>query len=387
MTDTFDGTHAIALNEITGLYTGIEAENTVLASVKNNNGIFTAVDGEGTLYYQRYELDKKDNTYDSNYTTDWYLKAVTTVDPEEKPTPGVDGAVSAGALAYYTWLDHDQLMKRLGDLRHNGVDEKGVWLRVKGAKIGRSGNFGFKNKYTHYELGYDEVMKEKPNYTRYGGVSISYADGDASYSRGSGDNNSRAMNFYVTEMGNKGHYLDVVLRFHHMDTNFKMFDENGKKIRGDMHNVGISLSSEYGRKKMIDDKGWYIEPQGQLTLGYLGGDNYTTSNGIAVRQGGIRSALGRIGFNLGKDIDEKTNIYLKANLLHEFGGGYHAAMTDSSGSRIKIDRSFKDTWFEYGIGAAIQTGTNNHVYLDFERSAGGDFKKDWSWNVGARWTF
>lgn len=32
------------------------------------------------------------------------------------------------------------------------------------------------------------------------------------------------------------------------------------KIRGDMHNVGISLSSEYGRKKMIDDKGWYIEP-------------------------------------------------------------------------------------------------------------------------------
>lgn len=387
VTDTFDGTHAIALNEITGLYTGTEAENTVLASVKNNNGIFTAVDGEGTLYYQRYELDKKDNTYDSNYTTDWYLKAVTTVDPEEKPTPGVDGAVSAGSLAYYTWLDHDQLMKRLGDLRHNGVDEKGVWLRVKGAKIGRSGNFGFKNKYTHYELGYDEVMKEKQNYTRYGGVSISYADGDASYSRGSGDNHSRAMNFYVTEMGNKGHYLDVVLRFHHIDTNFKMFDENGKKIRGDMHNVGISLSSEYGRKKMIDDKGWYIEPQGQLTIGYLGGDNYTTSNGIAVRQGGIRSALGRIGFNLGKDIDEKTNIYLKANLLHEFGGGYHAAMADNSGSRIKIDRSFKDTWFEYGIGAAIQTGTNNHVYLDFERSAGGDFKKDWSWNVGARWTF
>lgn len=67
----------------------------------------------------------------------------------------------------------------------------------QGRKIGRSGNFGFKNKYTHYELGYDEVMKEKQNYTRYGGVSISYADGDASYSRGSGDNHSRAMNFML----------------------------------------------------------------------------------------------------------------------------------------------------------------------------------------------
>ena len=387
VTDTFSGTQAISLNEITGLYTGTEAENTVLASVKNNNGTFTAVDGEGTLYYQRYELDQKANTYDPNYTTDWYLKSITNIDPEEKPTPGVDGAVSAGALAYYTWLDHDQLMKRLGDLRHKGEDEKGIWVRVKGAKIGRNGNFGFKNKYTHYELGYDEIMKAKPNYTRYGGVSVSYADGDASYSRGSGDNNSRAINFYVTEMGNKGHYLDVVLRFHHMDSNFKMFDEKGQKIRGDMHNVGVSLSGEYGRKKAIDDRGWYIEPQGQLTLGYLGGDDYTTTNGIDVSQGGIRSALGRLGFNIGKDIDVKTNIYVKANLLHEFGGGYDATLTDRSGARIKVDRSFKDTWFEYGIGAAIQTGSNNHIFLDFERSAGGDFKKDWSWNVGARWTF
>ena len=38
VTDTFDGTHAIALNEITGLYTGTEAENTVLASVKTITG-------------------------------------------------------------------------------------------------------------------------------------------------------------------------------------------------------------------------------------------------------------------------------------------------------------------------------------------------------------
>ena len=79
-------------------------------------------------------------------------------------------------------------------------------------------------------------------------------------------------------------------------------------------------------------------------------------------------------------------IYAKANLLHEFGGSYNVTMTDSSG-RVNVSDSFNDTWFEYGIGAAIQTGTNNHVYLDFERSAGGDFKKDWSWNVGARWTF
>ena len=58
---------------------------------------------------------------------------------------------------------------------------------------------------------------------------------------------------------------DIVARkSYNKDIVFKItdiiVDENGKKIRGDMHNVGISLSSEYGRKKMIDDKGWYIEP-------------------------------------------------------------------------------------------------------------------------------
>lgn len=67
---------------------------------------------------------------------------------------------------------------------------------------------------------------------------------------------------------------------------------------------------------------WYIEPQAQLTFGRLRGTDYTTSNGIRVDQDGIDSFVGRIGFNICKDINEKTNIYLKANLMHEFGGGY-----------------------------------------------------------------
>ena len=121
-------------------------------------------------------------------------------------------------------------------------------------------------------------------------------------------------------------------------------------------------------------------------MGYLGGDNYVTSNGIEVNQSGINSAVGRIGFNIGKEIGSKGMVYAKANLLHEFGGGYDVTMTDSSG-QVKVSDSFNDTWFEYGIGAALAAGKNSHVYLDVERSTGSDFKKDWHWNVGARWNF
>ena len=37
--------------------------------------------------------------------------------------------------------------------------------------------------------------------------------------------------------------------------------------------------------------------------------------------------------------------------------------------------TFDDTWFEYGLGAAVQTGKNNYFYVDVERSAGSDYEK------------
>lgn len=158
-------------------------------------------------------------------------------------------------------------------------------------------------------------------------------------------------------MGNKGHYLDVVFKVQHIDSDFNAHNRDRSRVTGDFENTGVSLSAEYGRKKALDDDGWYIEPQVQITLGYLGGDRFKTSNDIEVHQEGIKSALGRLGFNLGKDIDAKTNIYIKGNWLHEFGGSYKATLYDrTGGDHVTIEQSYNDTWFEYGVGAAIQTG-------------------------------
>lgn len=344
-----------------------------------------------------YDVDDPENAvYNAKVTSTSYLNQVAKdgaknwfiYDVIKDPTGSMETAVGSGAAVYHMWREHDQLMKRMGDLRHSGIDEKGIWFRMKGSRTGRDGTYGFDSKYRHYELGYDEIMKETDKFIRYGGVSLSYTDMDNGYNQGQGDSDGYATNFYVTQMGNKGHYLDVVFKVQHIDSDFTAYNKDGSRVTGDFENTGISLSAEYGRKKMLDEDGWYIEPQAQLTLGYLGGDRYKTSNNIEVRQGGIKSALGRLGFNLGKDIDAKTNIYIKGNWLHEFGGSYKADLYDPvSGDRAAIEQGYHDTWFEYGIGAAIQTGKNNHVYFDIERSCGSDFKKDWNWNVGARWTF
>lgn len=390
VTDTFTGTQALKLHEINGRDNdptlGKDALGTILASVNINNGTFTAVDGEGSLFWQRYELGQQaSNT--GGYTTDWYLKEIENISPAERPTTTVESVLAAGALNYYTWRsENDKLMQRMGELRHNGDDAKGVWFRVNGSKIGRSGSWGFENKYTAYELGYDEVIKRTDDFVRYNSVALNYTDGSSSYRRGNGGNDAKAISFYGTQIGSKGHYLDVLFKISRLANDFTVYDSNANKITGELDNVGVAVSAEYGRKNVLS-RGWYIEPQAQLTLGYLGGDSYQTSNGITVQQDGINSAVGRVGFNLGREIGNQANIYVKANLLHEFGGGYDVTMADSGGNRFKAADAFNDTWFEYGIGAALKTGSNSHIYIDVERSSGGDFKKDWQWNAGARWTF
>lgn len=385
VTDTLTGTQYIDLYEVNG-YTpvGEEGVGTVLATVNNHNGSFAAVDGEGTLYWKRYELDQQDTADTSgNYTKDWYLKQVTNID---QPTTSTDTIIAANALNYHTWrTENDKLLQRMGELRHNGEEAQGAWFRLRGTKIGRDGKFDFENKYTSYELGYDTITKNTDDKIRYQGAAVSYVDGDSSYNRGSGDNSSKAISFYNTEIGSKGHYLDVVFKVSNLENDFKVYDTKNNKITGDFNNTGVSLSAEYGLKNVLHN-GWYIEPQAQFTLGYLGGDSYTTSNGIEVSQSGIKSAVGRIGFNIGKEVGSKGVVYAKANLLHEFGGGYDVTMYDGRDG-VKVGDTFNDTWFEYGVGAAFAAGKNSHVYLDVERSSGSDFTKDWQWNIGARWTF
>lgn len=375
-----EGIHYLDLNNV-GVNTE-GADKTVLVSVNDEQGEFRANDKENTLYWDRYELKKK-NSSTEGYNFDWILNDIVHTD---KTTTTVDTVLSVNSLNYHTWrTENDKLLQRMGELRHNGEEAKGAWFRVNGSKIGREGKFGFENEYTAYELGYDEVTKRTEEKTRYQGTAISYTDGSSSYSRGSGDNSSKAISFYNTEIGSKGHYLDLVLKISNMDNDFTVYDTNSNKITGDFNNIGVALSAEYGRKNALKN-GWYIEPQTQFTLGYLGGDSYTASNGIEVNQSGIKSAVGRIGFNIGKEIGGKGIFYAKANLLHEFGGDYDVSMTDSSG-RVNVSDSFNDTWFEYGVGAAFASGKNSHVYFDVERSSGSDFTKDWQWNIGARWSF
>ena len=376
---THTGNHYITLNNVNADGNTDSAAGTVLVSVKDEQGNFFANDKEGSLYWNKYTLDKQDSTTDG-YNTDWYLKKVEFI--PDKPTTSVDAVDATQRLAFANWVEDDKLMQRMGDLRHETNNEEGVWVRVKGGKY--SGD-GFSNRHTMYQLGYDDVVKNTDKLKRYQGVAFAYDDGKNSFNRGSGKLKAKSIGFYNTDLRNKGHYLDLVFKIYDADSDFTVFDSEGKKITGAFDNTGISLSAEYGRKKYLDEH-CSIEPQAQLTLGYLGGARYTTSNGIHVSQSDPNSVLGRIGCNFMYDMDEKNTVYLKANWLHQFAGNYGVTLTNGNDS-LRIDNHDHDTWFEYGLGFACMTGKNNHLYADVERSTGGSLRKKWQWNAGMFWTF
>lgn len=376
---THTGNHYITLNNVNADGNTDGAAGTVLVSVKDEQGNFFANDKEGSLYWNKYTLDKQDSAT-PGYTKDWYLKKVEFI--PSKPTTSVDAVDATQRLAFANWVEDDKLMQRMGDLRHETNNEEGVWVRVKGGKY--SGD-GFSNRHTMYQLGYDDVVKNTDKLKRYQGVAFSYDDGKNSFNRGSGKLKAKSIGFYSTDIRNKGHYLDLALKIYDADSDFTVFDTEGKKITGAFDNSGISLSAEYGRKKYLDEH-WSIEPQAQLTLGYLDGARYTTSNGIHVSQSDPNSVLGRIGCNFMYDMDEKNTVYLKANWLHQFAGNYGATLTNGNDS-LRIDNHDHDTWFEYGFGFACMIGKNNHLYADVERSTGGSLRKNWQWNAGMFWTF
>lgn len=376
---THTGNHYITLNNVNADGNTDGAAGTVLVSVKDEQGNFFANDKEGSLYWNKYTLDMQDSATDG-YTKDWYLKKVEFI--LSKPTTSVDAVDATQRLAFANWVEDDKFMQRMGDLHYETNNEEGVWMRVKGGKY--SGD-GFSNRHTMYQLGYDDVVKENEKLKRYQGVAFSYNDGKNSFNRGSGKLKAKSIAFYSTDLRKKGHYLDLGFKIYNADSDFTVFDTEGKKITGAFDNTGISLSAKYGRKKYIDEH-WSIEPQAQLTLGYLDGARYTTSNGIHVSQSDPNSVLGRIGCNFMYDMDENNTVYLKANWLHQFAGNYGVTLTNGNDS-LRIDNHDHDTWFEYGFGFACMIGKNNHLYADVERSTGGSLRKDWQWNAGMFWTF
>ena len=306
--------------------------------------------------------------------------------------------VNMSRANYKNAIYMDRLNKRLGEARYiNGEDDQGMWVRLRHDRIGHSGEFRsmntmyesgeFRSMNTMYELGYD-VKQDCDNGERRLGFAVDYMRGSTSYSDivGKGETKRYGLWLYDTWLGDKGHYADYVLKWGHLSNDFDIFAKtSGENITGDYSNNVFSASAEYGRKKDIGND-WYFEPQAQLQLARVTGADYVSSQDTKVSVDGINSLIGRAGFRLGKDLGERSTVYVKADLLHEFLGDQTITASDATGT-FRETYENKGTWYDVGFGFATAMGKNSYAFMDFEKSFGNDNDETYQINAGVQWTF
>ena len=267
----------------------------------------------------------------------------------------------------------------------NGEEEQGLWVRLRHDRIGQSGDFRSMN--TMYEVGYD-VKQPTDNGEHRIGMAIDYMRGSTTYDdiMGKGETKRYGLWLYDTWLGEKGHYVDYVAKWGHLSNDFDITAKTtGEKINGDYSNNVFSVSAEYGKKNDMGNN-WYFEPQAQLQLARVTGADYVTTQGSKVNVDGINSLIGRAGFRIGRDMDENSTVYLKADLLHEFMGDQTVTAADATGT-LREEFENKGTWYDVGFGFATKMSKNSYAFMDFEKSFGNDNDETYQINAGMQWTF
>ena len=97
-------------------------------------------------------------------------------------------------------------------------------------------------------------------------------------------------------MNDNGSYIDIVGKYSRLNHDLRNTWGNGE-YDANAYSLGIEVG-----KRFQQSKGFWIEPQVQLTYGHVTGDTYRAGD-IEVAQDGMNSLIGRAGFRIGKDWD------------------------------------------------------------------------------------
>lgn len=352
-----------------------ETNPLLLVTVNGGNATFTgkSLNGGGLYGYnpeiaEGGEIGKTDNSY--------YLTGLTK-NVNNDTLALLDGIDNSYAMWRNT---NDTLRKRLGEIHtlpsNDGAD--GVWARYIGGKFDGG---SYEGQYNLYQLGYDKNYDAKSII----GFALEKGGGNATYSFGSGEDDLFAGAVYGSWLADDGSYTDVVAKIGRFDTELNSYGDFPDSA--DYRHNAYSLSVEYGKKISLNKAGLYLEPQAQFIAGRLDSVNYTTDRGTKVSVDGINSYIGRVGVMFGQQLENGSDVYIKANLLHEFGGESSLAMLAANGDALTMEKDYGDTWYELGIGANIKIGRASYFYGDIERGFGGDIDKKWQINAGLRFEF
>ncbi|WP_418580724.1 autotransporter outer membrane beta-barrel domain-containing protein [Megasphaera sp.] len=292
-------------------------------------------------------------------TTDWFFGTIGYTE-----SPIVETGRINSQIMYDLVTDVDTLNKRMGDVRHMNTDPDGWWARTTYTHQDRDSYSGHSNR---FELGKDFVMTRSDGSTVHQGTVFTYLRSTDSFADGNGKYNRYSGALYHTWLGNDGRYVDFVGRIGKVMGNSHTFLVNGDQSDSSFGTWYQQASVETGRNYDLKD-GWYFEPQAQLQYTHMNSKSYTSSDGINHDLDSVNSFIGRLGFRLGQNINEKTSWYVKGDILHEFSGDGGIMLTSSNGlERINYSRDGKDTWYDLGAGLTTELSPASSLWFEFER--------------------
>lgn len=293
-----------------------------------------------------------------------------------KPTknPDVFGTEEIGALGLLSWrTELSDMNRRLGELR-DSTGEHGFWVRmIRGENDYKS----LDSQYNIYQLGYDEKLSSDPHWTL--GAAFSYTDGDGGYDTGRFEMSHKTLTLYGSKLNDDGSYIDIVGKYSRLNHDLRNTWGDGE-YDADGYSIGVEVG-----KRFTQENGFWIEPQAQLTYGYVGSASYSIGD-IRVAQDSMESLIGRAGVRLGKDFD-KGNVYVRASYLYDFDGDTGVTFTNAQGQERSFDQDLGGGWCEIGLGTNINLSDTTHLYFDIEKTFGGEIATTWQWNAGMRWSF
>jgi outer membrane autotransporter protein len=336
---------------------------------------------------------------------------------------GVFSAANAQLSMRNLWRMEDGLFWQRGaDLRaadrlgrSEGAD--GAWAQIWRGKYDFDGIAGssFGQSYNGIQVGYDKqregnvfggklytglflsLLNSNADFRQHNVISDNGVD-KVLYSRSDGDLESKGIGLYTTWIGDKGHYLDFSVRGSKLSNNYKYFDSDNALHETDYGTWAYGAGVRYGYQKDLAN-GWYLEPQLGLSYGTMPSYSFTQDNNMRYNQDRLEMLTGRLGVTAGRNFtngDKRGVLYAKAVVNHDFkeGGTASADALYLSGKKYLVGATLpmntlagKDTWYEFAVGANLQTGKDQNAFVELSRTAGGKVNTDWQVNAGLSWRF
>ena len=351
-----------------------DGDKLYFASVESGNTTFsTNADGEVSsadeVYSFKYSTQSEES--DNDKLTYWFLT---------KSLGGTNENIALlrnAALASYSLAsDLDRFHERRDEARYEEAGAGGLWARYRYSDIGRDNTFDMDKNMI--QVGYDKEVSTADS-RKIVGIAFDYthADTDLTGISGSGSNDRYALNLYYSVLADCGGYADFTAKIGRLGSDYDLRNQAGQKIGSSFWQTFYGVSAEFGWRYALNDT-FFIEPQTQLQIIRIEGDQFETDGGIKAQIADTNSIIGRIGLRAGSTFtlgsaEQKSTAYVFADALREFKGDYafSAAGHSTAGD---FSYSGKETWYDAGIGTNVALSSNINFRLNAKYIFGGDFE-------------